>query len=90
MNTEPNKNDPLWRIAKKRVAFRWTLLSYLATSIILTAVWFLSGRGSFWPAWVMIFWGIALVVQYIQMFHVNSIEEEYKKLQDKQARDKEK
>ena len=86
MNTESNKDEQLWRLAKKRVAFRWTLISYISTNIILIAIWFLSGRGSFWPAWVILFWGIALVMQYFRMFHLNSVEDEYKKLRDKQTR----
>lgn len=86
MSIESKKDDPLWGIAKKRVAFRWTLISYIATNLILIVIWFLSGRGSFWPAWVILLWGIALVIQYFRMFHLNSVEDEYKKLQEKQTR----
>lgn len=88
MNIEQNKDNKLWRLAKKRVGFRWNLISYLITNLVLIAVWFMSGRGSFWPAWVIVFWGLALLAQYFRLFHFGSVEDEYKKLKQKQERDK--
>jgi hypothetical protein len=32
-------------------------------SAVLVAIWALSGAGYFWPAWVMIWWGFALVMK---------------------------
>ena len=92
MDDTPNRNtnhdDKLWHLAKKRVAFRWTLISYACTNLILIAIWFLSGRGMFWPIWVIIFWGIALIMQYFRLFHFGSVEEEYHKLKSKMDSEK--
>ncbi len=36
---------------------------FLQVSAVLVAIWALSGAGYFWPAWVMIWWGFALVMK---------------------------
>ena len=36
---------------------------FAAVSVMLVAIWALSGAGYFWPAWVMIWWGFALVMK---------------------------
>jgi Domain of unknown function (DUF1707)/2TM domain len=47
--------------ARSRQAFLGHLASYLAVSLLLVAIWALSGGGYFWPAWAMLGWGFALV-----------------------------
>jgi hypothetical protein len=85
MNPEEQKNDYLWRVAKARVAFRWSLLSYCAVNLFLIGIWyFTSGSGSyFWPKWPLLGWGFGLLMQYVHAFHsneMNSVEKEYEKL----------
>ena len=77
------KDAALWKMAKERVAFRKSLLSYLGVNIFLIVVWFFSGRGHFWPMWILIGWGAALVMQYFQIFHAQSVEQEYERLKKK-------
>lgn len=36
---------------------------FAAISFLLVAIWALSGAGYFWPAWVMVWWGFALVMR---------------------------
>jgi hypothetical protein len=38
-------------------------LAFGQVSAILIAVWALSGADFFWPAWVMVWWGLALVMK---------------------------
>jgi Domain of unknown function (DUF1707) len=38
----------------------WTTFAYV--SALLVAIWALSGAGYFWPAWVIVWWGLALVI----------------------------
>lgn len=48
------------RRLKKRRDFATHLVSYVIINAVLVVVWYLSGRGYFWPMWVMIGWGIGL------------------------------
>jgi hypothetical protein len=36
---------------------------FVPVSILLIAIWAISGAGYFWPAWVMVWWGFALVMK---------------------------
>ena len=36
---------------------------FLQVSAVLVAIWAIGGAGYFWPAWVMIWWGFALVMK---------------------------
>jgi Domain of unknown function (DUF1707) len=36
---------------------------FLRVNVLLVAIWALSGAGYFWPAWVLVFWGLALVMK---------------------------
>lgn len=36
---------------------------FVQVNVLLVAIWALSGAGYFWPAWVMAFWGLALVMK---------------------------
>src|SRR5215212_3846480 len=36
---------------------------FLQVSVLLIAIWAVSGAGYFWPAWVMVWWGFALVMK---------------------------
>jgi hypothetical protein len=48
---------PAWR----RSGHEWALFAQV--SILLIAIWALSGAGYFWPAWVMVWWGFALAMK---------------------------
>ena len=58
--------------ARKRVQakrdFTPHLVSFLVVNAFLIGVWALTGRGYFWPAWVLGGWGIGLVMHYWQAF----------------------
>jgi hypothetical protein len=36
---------------------------FLAVNLALVAIWAVTGAGYFWPAWVMVWWGFALVMK---------------------------
>jgi hypothetical protein len=89
MNNEQQKDEQLWKIAKARVAFRWSFASYFIVNAMLVVVWFFtSGLDSyFWPIWPMMGWGIGIAFQYFNAFHTNgpaSVQREYEKLKNKQ------
>jgi len=37
--------------------------AFAGVSLLLLAIWALSGFGYFWPAWVLVWWGFALVMK---------------------------
>jgi hypothetical protein len=40
---------------------RWG--GFVQVSVLLVAIWAVSGAGYFWPAWVMVWWAFALVLK---------------------------
>ena len=91
MNNE-NKDEVLWQMARKRASFKKHLSSYLLTNVMLWAIWLLTGGYNShnyipWPAWSTVFWGIAVISDYFNTYHVNradTVEREYQKLKQNQ------
>jgi hypothetical protein len=84
MNTE-QKDETLWRVAKKRAAFKWSLLSYIGINAFLVGVWYYTGAQYFWPIWCMMGWGIGVAFQYFDAYHGDSFfsaDKEYEKLKN--------
>jgi hypothetical protein len=59
--------------ARKRVLARRNLqggvVAYIVVNGFLVALWALTGRGYFWPGWVMAAWGLGMIFgiwNYIQ------------------------
>lgn len=84
-----NRDEPLWRLAKKRAGFQRSLVSYLVVNAFLWIIWWfttphrtLSGHVP-WPAWAMLGWGLGLVFQYFAAYggsKENLADREYEKL----------
>ena len=36
---------------------------FVQVNVLLIAIWAVSGAGYFWPAWVMLWWGLALLMK---------------------------
>ena len=88
-----NKDEQLWRIAKKRASFKKQLAAYLIINGFLWLVWlFTSNRydayeGIPWPIWSTIGWGVGLAFSYYGAYLDNredDILREYKKLKDRE------
>ena len=58
--------EHLLYLAKERVWFdnlmRMLVGIYVAVNVFVVGIWFFTGRGYFWPGWVIGGWGTALVV----------------------------
>ena len=68
------RDENLWRIAKKRATFRRHFYTYVVIIAFLWGIWWFtigrsSGfRGYPWPIWVMFGWGIGLAFNYFDAY----------------------
>ena len=60
------RSEQLQRVA--RTAFIVHARAYVVVNAFLLAVWALTGAGYFWPAWVILGWGLAVVLQAMATF----------------------
>lgn len=86
---ETNRDEELWRLAKKRAGFQRSLVTYLVVNAFLWTIWWFTtdNRGfsghTPWPAWVTLGLGLALVFQYFSAYggsKQNLTDKEYEKL----------
>jgi len=59
IDDQERREAAVGRIKEKR-DFRKNLASYLVINAFLVGIWAISGAGYFWPAWVMLGWGVGL------------------------------
>jgi|HubBroStandDraft_1064217.scaffolds.fasta_scaffold950485_2 hypothetical protein len=90
MDTQEQRDEVLWKLAKKRSSFKLSVAAYVVMNAFLTGIWyFTTGVDSyFWPAWCMLGWGIGVVFQFIDAYMTNgffSEEKEYEKLKRSKA-----
>ena len=50
-------------VLKHRRGLKKQLKTYVITNLTLIVIWAMSGQGDFWPAWSIVFWGLALAYQ---------------------------
>lgn len=86
------KEQMLWKIAKKRVAFKRQLFSYIVINGFLWALWFFTSRNNDpadlmpWPLWSTLGWGIGVAFSYYGAYMDNkadAVEKEFEKLKGK-------
>lgn len=63
------------RLKAKR-EFSGHVAVYLIVNVMLVLIWFISGRGYFWPIWPLAGWGIGLAVHGWQTYFQKPISEE--------------
>jgi len=61
------RKEALQRIRGRR-AFQGDLISYVIVNAALIAIWAFSGRGYFWPGWVLFGWGIGLALHAVRIY----------------------
>ena len=91
-----NKDERLWRIAKKRAEFKKSVFSYLVVVPFLWGIWWVTlgqytgFNVSTWPVYVTLGWGLGLAFQFYNAYGAGSqdmVEKEYQKLkQEEDAR----
>jgi hypothetical protein len=45
---------------------RSQLASFVSTAVFFVAIWALTGRAYFWPAWPLLAWGVGLIAQALR------------------------
>jgi hypothetical protein len=60
------KGERLQKMA--RTAFIVHARAYVVVNAFLIAIWAMTGAGYFWPAWVILGWGLAVVLQAMATF----------------------
>jgi hypothetical protein len=91
LNKNMNRDEKLWKMAKRRTEFKKHLLTYLIINVFLWCLWFFTGAkygNSFfpWPAFVTIGWGIGLAFNFVGAYtglKDSLTEKEYNKLINK-------
>ncbi len=72
-------DEDLRKEAKKRVAKRRDLGAHLVTYVVINAmlvgIWAISGGGYFWPAWVLLGWGVGVVLNVWDVYFRKPITE---------------
>jgi hypothetical protein len=83
------RDEQLWRLARKRAGFRKSLISYFVINSFLWVIWwFTAGRHGIsrrlpWPVWPMLGWGLGFAFQYFDAYgdsKQDMVEKEYEKL----------
>ncbi|MBE2228962.1 MAG: 2TM domain-containing protein [Ignavibacteria bacterium] len=85
------RDERLWKLAKKRAEFKKHLLTYFIVNIFLWGIWLFNSirHNDFdfpWPAFVTLGWGIGVAISYIAAYSGNPEslrEKEYNKLINK-------
>jgi hypothetical protein len=68
------RRDAVRRLEKRR-AWTRSFLAYCVVNAFLVGIWAVSGRGYFWPGWVLAGWGIGEVMSYWDPFRRKPISE---------------
>ncbi len=86
---EQEKDERLWRTAKRRAEFKRSLFSYIVVVCFMWGVWwFTMGRsqgfnGYPWPIWIMLGWGLGLAFQFFKAYNGDKddlAQQEYERL----------
>jgi hypothetical protein len=70
--------EEIRKIATQRVqakkGFYIHLTVYILVNLMLIAIWYFTGaRHYFWPMWVLLFWGIGLIVNGVTVFAIRDM-----------------
>jgi 2TM domain len=90
MPTEDEMRELAIKAIKRKRDFWGHVVAYCIVNAFLVLIWLVSGRGYFWPAWVMGGWGIGLAFNAWEAYGRKSdaiSEAEIKKEMDRLRRD---
>ena len=93
MESTNQRDERLWKAAKKRAEFKRHLFTYIIMNLFFWGIWFadsiIDRHFDFpWPVFVTLGWGIGLAFNYIRVytgFNDSLQESEYQKLISKKT-----
>jgi hypothetical protein len=74
MDEQSSREAAIQRLKNKR-DFRMHLGAYVVINAMLVAIWAMGPRTSFWPLWILIFWGVGVSLHGWWAYLGNSISE---------------
>jgi phosphoglycerol transferase MdoB-like AlkP superfamily enzyme len=88
MSTEEERRKEAVHNIKRRRALVTHFVSFCVVNILIVVIWLATGGGYFWPGWVILGTGIALVLDVVNVARRTSgeiSEEQIRREMDKQA-----
>lgn len=76
MDDERTARDAAIRRLKAKKGFQANLVSFAVVNVFLVAIWAVSGRGYFWPIWVILGWGIGIAMHAWAIYGARPITED--------------
>jgi hypothetical protein len=67
-SNEGDLRDEARKRLQKRRDFTAHVVVYVVINAVLIGIWAISGAGYFWPAWVLLGWGVGLVLNAWDVF----------------------
>lgn len=71
MTEEPGgdqrRTEAVKRLEKKR-GWQAGMVAYVVVNAFLIGIWFMTGRGYFWPAWPLGAWGLGMVLSFWDLY----------------------
>ena len=53
---------------RKRRDFGAHVVVYVVVNAMLIGIWAMTGQGYFWPAWVLLGWGVGLILNFWDVY----------------------
>ena len=95
INEIHSEDAGIWKIEKKRTAFKLYLSIYIIVNAFLWTIWYINIANNInaaktenfpWPLWPTLFWGIGVLFNYFEIHKSknHSSEREYQNLKNNQ------
>ncbi len=75
MKEQNSEREAAIRRLKEKRDFRMHFGAYIIITTMLILIWATTGHGSFWPIWVILFWGVGLAFHGWYAFFGSSFSE---------------
>lgn len=64
---EALRKEATTRVRKRR-DFGAHVVVYVVVNAMLIGIWAMTGQGYFWPAWVLLGWGVGLILNFWDVY----------------------
>lgn len=85
INEVHGKDPGIWKMEKKRTAFKLYLSIYIIVNIFLWTIWYINIANNIyatktygfpWPLWPTLFWGIGVLFNYFEIHKSKNLSSE--------------